>query len=211
MRALAYCIAIVMTSNQVRNGVSVESMPLSESTKKYGKLIVASIALGAGLCVVVLIPLTITFILFSINETAALLGMLVFFGTIIGAIYVVIRMSLYNQVVLLEDRGIVDSVKRSFALLKGRVLKMVVLGICVWLISLIPSVLMGQITAGLNEDWIYVSVILSAVATALAAPIDPIAMTAYYHSLRSELERPPPPAPPAILEGNAGAPPTPPF
>jgi len=210
MQLLASCVAVTTTSNQVKNGASAQGMPLSESTKKYGKLLVASIALSVGMCVVVLVPSLVAIFLFSVNETAALLGMFLFLGTIVGTIYLSIRLSLYDQVVLLEDLGVVDSVKRSFALLKGRVIKVIILGICVWLISIIPSVIMNQITSGIGFDWIYLSVFLSSIATALAAPVSPIAMTVYYHSLRSDIERPPPPAPPAILDGNAG-PPQPPL
>jgi hypothetical protein len=199
MLLLAYSITVTTTSNQVKMGASGQNIPLSESTKKYGKLIVASIALGAGLAVLVIASAAITFFLFTLGEIAALLGMLLFLGTIVGSIYISIRLSLFNQVVLLEDLGVVDSVKRSFTLLKGRVIKMIILGICVWLITIIPGVIMNQITSGIALDWVYLSVILSSISTALAAPLSPIAMTVYYHSLRSDTERPAVPAPPTII------------
>ncbi len=205
----ANCVTIIPVSNKIRSVESNPRMLLSEASTRFGKLLIASIALGAGMGVIVLIPFLISIFLFSMGAGGAILGGLIILVVIIGVIYLSIRLSLYDQVVLLEDLGIVDSGKRSFYLLKGRVLKMIVLGICVWLIMVIPSTIMGQITSGIGTDLFFISIILSAIASALSAPFQPIALTVYYHSLRSEVERPPPPAPPAIINDSAGPPPPP--
>lgn len=207
----AHCVTIITISTQIRGSESSPSMLASRAWGRYGKFICASIALGAGMIVIISIPFLISFFFFSTGAGGAILGLLLLLGVFVGALYFSIRLSLYSQVVLIEDLGIVDSAKRSFLLLKGRMLKMIVLGICVGLITLIPGTVVGQITSGLGIDLFFISIILSAIANALSAPIESIAMTVYYNSLRSEFERPPPPAPPAILDGDAGAPPAPPF
>jgi hypothetical protein len=71
---------------------------------------------------------------------------------------------------------------------------MLVLG----LISGIPTFVVGQVAGLLGSNLWYVGVVLSYVATALAAPIEPLGLTVYYYSMRAR-ETPSPAAPPIFL------------
>jgi hypothetical protein len=203
LEVFASCIAINASYTSIKNNEATPRTLIESTLNKYLKFLVASIALGLGFAAVMLVPILAATLLFATGAGGALLGVLIIIGTVVGSIYLAIRLSLYQQIVLIEELGIVDSAKRSLSLLKGRVLKMIGLSICIGLISMIPGVIMGQITAGLGVGLLAVSIVLSSIANALATPISSIALTVYYHSLRVERERPPPPAPPSILDGGA--------
>lgn len=188
--------AIVASSSMMKGGEADVMTLLREAYSGFWRLLGASILLGIGMLIVFTVPMVIAFVF---DYSWVMIGILLFFVTLVGLLYLSFRLSLYPVIVYLEDVGMVGSLRRSFDLLKGRVLKTLALMFVLALISSIPTVVAGQVAGFLGANLWYVSAVITFVATALAAPIEFIALTVYYYSMKAREAPPPVPSPPIIL------------
>jgi membrane-anchored glycerophosphoryl diester phosphodiesterase (GDPDase) len=146
-----------------------------------------------------MIMVSVPFVMFALGDSGIMIGILLFTVAIVGLFYLSLRLALVPPIVFLEDVGIVGSLRRSFDLLKGHILNTFVLILVLSLISAIPTVVAGQVAGLFGSNLWYMGVVLSYVATALAAPIEPLGLTVYYYSMRAREASSPVPAPPIFL------------
>jgi hypothetical protein len=118
------------------------------------------------------------------------------------AIWLAVRWILFAQVVELEDRSAVDGLRRSFALVRGRWLRVASLVGAGVLLALAAGPLLGAILILLTDAPLSLLNLIAGVVYALAMPL--IALTATYVYVdartREELEPAAPPTLPAEVE-----------
>jgi hypothetical protein len=126
-----------------------------------------------------------------ITGILTVLGLL---ALIVPGIIIYIMFFLVIPVIMIENKGALDSLSRSRRLVSNRWLETFVLALIVGLIIGIVAFILNFIMAPLG---IYRSLVGS-VITAFVQPIFPISLTVYYYSMlaKEEQQRIPPPPPP---------------
>ncbi len=188
--------SIVASSTLMKGGEVDVATLLRETYNRFWRLLGTMILTGIGLMIVFFVPFVF---MFAFGDSGIIIGILLFIVAFVGIFYLSFRLALFPTIVYLEDVGMVDSLRRSYDLLKGRVLNTFVLMLALGLISAIPTVVADQITGFLGTNLWYVSAVITFVATALGAPIEAIALTVYYYSMKAREAPPPVPSPPIIL------------
>lgn len=148
--------------------------------------------------------------LLSIWGLSILVGIIVFLGFIalvIPGIILAIMFGLSFPVLLIEKKGIIDSLSRSRALVSNRWLKTFVtflaIGIIIAIATLIASLISGPFGVA--------SPVVSGLLSAFYQPLIPILLAVYYYSNRARLEPvnqmpPPPPVPGQATGGTSFCP-----
>jgi len=145
---------------------------------------------------------------FTMSKLASLLGagIITSILTIIGSLFFIlpglilmVMFSLVVPVIIVEQKGVFESLGRSRKLVGNRWLKTFALLIIVGLIMVAVSWITMTITAPLGTTRLFVSstsLFVSGIITAFVTPISPIATTFLYYSMVArELQRIPPPPP----------------
>ncbi len=193
----------IVTSSTMMKGGELDSMALlRDAYGRFWSYLKATILFVLGISAIFVVPLVFMIIF---GYEGILFGGLLLIVGIFAIFYLTIRLTLYSQAVYLEDVGTVESLGRSFDLLQDRIRTTFTLLIVVWIISMIPSVVAGQVTGYIGGQLWYVGALISLVATALAAPIQPIAFTVWYYSIKARVEGST--QPPTVILGT-GNPPT---
>ena len=133
----------------------------------------------------------------SLLVASLIAGVLTFLGFLIFVIPGIILFIMFYLIVpaiVIEEKGVFDSLSRSKALVRKRWLKTLVLSI---ILALIIGGLALAIDLILAPLGIYSS-LASTLIISVIAPISPISSTFYYYSMRAkeESEKIPPPPPP---------------
>jgi len=141
---------------------------------------------------------------FAMSKLVSLLGagIITSILTIIGLLFFIlpglifmVMFSLVVPVIIVEQKGVFESIGRSRKLVDHRWLKTFALLIIVGLIMVAVSWITTTITAPLGTIYLFVSSII----TAFVTPIFPIATTFLYYSMVArELQQIPPPPPPLL-------------
>ena len=187
--------AIVTTSSVMKGGDLEPATLIRGAYGRYWGYLKTSILIYLGFFALVLIPALIIMLL---GTGGILMGTILLAAAVVLIIYLDIRLSLYPQAFYLENVYATESLGRSYELLRGRVFLTLILQVVLWVVSLIPGVVVGQITGYFSGQLWFVGSALSLIGTALAAPIGPIALTVWYYSMRTRESPPPVPAPPTI-------------
>ena len=131
---------------------------------------------------------TLTKILFLL-AASIIIGILIVIGLIalvIPGIILAIMFSLVYPVIMLEGKGISESLSRSRVLVSNRWLKTFGLLLVIGIIVAIINGVIGLITAPLGV----VSPLISGILTAFITPILAIAITLYYYSMKARTAPP---------------------
>jgi len=148
---------------------------------------------------------------FTMSKLASLLvaGIITSILTIIGLLFFLlpgmifmVMFSLVVPVIIVEQKGVIESLGRSKKLVDHRWLKTFALLMIVGLIMVAVSWITMTITTPLGTTRLFVSstsLFVSGIITAFVTPIFPIATTLLYYSMVArELQRIPPPPPPLL-------------
>lgn len=125
-----------------------------------------------------------------------LIGFVVFVGLAIAALFVFIRILFTSQAAVIEGKGALESLSRSWRLTEGSFWRMfgyiLVIGLILWFITLIPTLLIVvPTTLFLQNNPVLVTVIstsVSAVTSVIVVPFSMIAYTLLYYDLRVRKE-----------------------
>jgi hypothetical protein len=130
---------------------------------------------------------------------AGVIAVILVFGAIIGAAWLLMRFSLALPVILLEDRGVIDSMARSGQLTQGHrgriFLGLVIVGLITFAISAAitaPSsvlLVMMSLKGSFLPAWLVIAQSLSAgIAGTLTGPLLSIALALLYYDVRIRKE-----------------------
>ncbi|MEM2995563.1 MAG: hypothetical protein QXI91_06095 [Candidatus Bathyarchaeia archaeon] len=129
-----------------------------------------------------------------------IVGLLVVVGLflfIIGGIIVAIVFSLTFPAVIIEQRGVFESLSRSKKLVSNRWMKIFALMLILGIITVIVGVVASVSTIPLNTIHPIVGSLVSSIISAFISPIFPIATVYLYYAMVAR-EIPPPPPPPTF-------------
>lgn len=148
--------------------------------------------------------------LLSLLAASVITGVLIFVGfllLVIPGIILLIIFSLVVPAIIIEQKGVFDSLGRSSKLVSSRWLKtfalLIVVGLIIVVISLIVSVLLlpGYVFLAVppfgNGVDFAIRLIISSMVSSFVSPILPLAETMLYYSMvaRESAQLPPPPPP----------------
>jgi hypothetical protein len=122
----------------------------------------------------------------------AIIPFLGVFLIVIYAIYMSIRFILSTQVLVLENRGVIESMKRSWELTKGK--KLIILGFII--INSLIALFFNYITSSLSENIIgaigfkilLIESVISYISMSLVAPFSACVYVLIYFNIRIEKE-----------------------
>jgi hypothetical protein len=194
--AISTIAAIKLASEDIRSGqVDVETgVRFAISKLPYILILEIIIGLVVAAALVALVILTLV-----LGLLAGILGVLVGIVLILlAALILAIALSLAVPALLIEGRGVIDSLSRSYALVSERWLKTFVLFLVLGLVILVADAVGGLIALPFGGA----RAIVSAIISALYAPILPIGLTVFYYSNAARLAPPPPPAPSPFTLGS---------
>ena len=129
--------------------------------------------------------------LLSIWALSIVVGVIVFLGfiaLIVPGIILAIMFSLALPVLLIENKGVMESMGRSRELVRNRWLKTFATFLVLGIIVLIASLIFSAITAPLG----IIGPVVNGILSALYQPLFPILMAVYYYSNLARISQPPP-------------------
>src|SRR3989454_117604 len=130
--------------------------------------------------------------LLSIWALSIIVGIIVFLGLIaliVPGIILAIMFSLALPVLLIENKGVTESMGRSRQLVSHRWAKTFGTFLVLGIIVLIASLIFSAITAPLG---IIIGPVVNGILSALYQPLFPILMVVYYYSNLARISQPPP-------------------
>jgi len=130
--------------------------------------------------------------LLSIWALSIIVGIIVFLGLIalvVPGIILAIMFSLALPVLLIENKGVTESMGRSRELVSHRWAKTFGTFLVLGIIVLIASLIFSAITAPLG---IIIGPVVNGILSALYQPLFPILMVVYYYSNLARISQPPP-------------------
>lgn len=194
--ALIETVSRVHSGRPVTIGDAYRSALRSAPAIFVGSIVVGLAYLGIVIGILVIGGL-LAGVLFAADQLA--LGGLVLFLAIVALVvvgaYVGIRWAAWNQAVVLEHRGPIDALRRSWGLLTGSMWRTALLLLGLALVSLVANVLLGIVGGILGSllpgAW---SGVVTAILAVLTVSWGPILLTLIFFDLRARHEPPPPPA-----------------
>jgi hypothetical protein len=158
-------------------------------------ILVGSIVIGlaaGGLFAAIVVGGILVVVVSRDSGVAVLAILATFILSLFAVIYITIRWAVWSQAVVLERRGPLDALGRSWQLVKGSMWRtlgiIVVVGIVAGLAGLILSAIGGAVSSGLPAGWRSVLPTILGIFTASWAPI---VTTLLFIDLRVRREGPP--------------------
>lgn len=154
-------------------------LPLLGATILLILIILGVVALGIGIIIAIIFAVAGTGNVFLIISAAI--------GAMIMLFVLIVVITTYFQVItqsiMLEDSGAVQSLKRSWYLVKGKWWKTFFLGIVIGIITGI----IGGISGGIASltDIVIVSMVISTIVNAIISPIEIVAFTLLFFDLKA--------------------------
>jgi hypothetical protein len=202
----AHCYSVVLTKRKVEGSEIDLKLVLTETYGKYWRSIKATLVLITIFAAALFLPSAfMTYFNPSESAWSSFLGWLfiiafiLVFITIFSFVYFAPRIAFFVQAIYVEDKGIIDSIKRSIELSKGRYWKNVTFFIILGIILEIPYYIINVASGSIVIDAIVITSILNFISS-ITNPLSPISDTVYFYSLRARLSLSMPPSPPPSLD-----------
>src|SRR5262249_14560228 len=102
--------------------------------------------------------------------------------TIPLGVFFFVNWSFFTQAIVIEGDGVMAALRRSRAIVANQWWRTFGIGLAILLLAVLPSIVIGRVTAPFSAAW--VAALGGAVAAALAAPFRGLAQTLLYADLR---------------------------
>ncbi|HEY7131503.1 MAG TPA: hypothetical protein VH440_04590 [Candidatus Limnocylindrales bacterium] len=186
---IVFSLALVVVGDDVRRtGASDAGAAIRRGASRlvptilsFLAIMVAYLAFAVGLFIVFAIPVLLH---------AAALGFLVLVAGFAVIVYVLLRWSLGFAAIVLDGAGPIDSLRRSWAMTRGNVLRLLGLGIVAGAVVLPLGVAVGFVSLVSSNQ--LVTSLLSLVTTAVFTPLGAIILALAYGDLTGRPEVPAP-------------------